>query len=130
MISGSRELLTPGTWKKEGVSYKLETGEITSESRLQNITNLKNALSEYSKNHNNQFPSNLVTHIPDEITCPTPSKGFYIYFPPTENSKPSDILAIEPLTYQGEVHAILNNSEITQLKRQEAQNLTNEENEL
>lgn len=130
MISGARELLTPGAWKKEGIAYKLNnktTTNITPELRLANIIDLQKSLITHAQQNNNKFPSNYIITTPDEIACPIPSKGFYLYFPPTENTKPTDILAAEPLTYGNRINTILNNGKITTHPAQEIQILINRE---
>ncbi|WP_339741890.1 hypothetical protein [uncultured Rubinisphaera sp.] len=71
MISGARELMTPGAWQKNGLTYQVgqtETGnnteitladyklEIMSQRELK-ITELKNQLLIYSARHDGQYPA-------------------------------------------------------------------------
>lgn len=54
MISGARELLTPGAWKKEGATYKLApTDEPERRARLES---LRAVLWNYAKSHDGLLP--------------------------------------------------------------------------
>ena len=64
MISGARELMTPGAWKKQGWTYKLAnpaaeaTGPKTNlEERRQALQKLRLALLQYAAAHEGKFPS-------------------------------------------------------------------------
>ncbi|MDF1754679.1 MAG: hypothetical protein P1U89_17980 [Verrucomicrobiales bacterium] len=59
MISGARELMTPGAWKKEGPTYRLRTDDekaIPTTHRKMMIQNLSQRLSEYATTNNGKFP--------------------------------------------------------------------------
>lgn len=81
MISGARELLTPGAWKKDGLTYKLNDPNgpapsseqsspyvpgpkpeplvigPTEGDRRQKLESLRTALWDYARNHEKQFPA-------------------------------------------------------------------------
>ena len=61
MISGAREVLTPGAWEKRGVGYKLrdELGDLSSGEREEKIKRLKNALWAYAKDHEGKLPKGI-----------------------------------------------------------------------
>jgi hypothetical protein len=64
MISGARELMTPGAWRKQGWTYKLEqpatpdsTPQSNLEERRQALQKLRLALLQYAAAHEGKFPS-------------------------------------------------------------------------
>jgi hypothetical protein len=65
MISGARELMTPGAWTKQGFTYKLTDGaKQTSEAvRRQHLEKLRTALLHFAATHQGRFPW------PDEVTA-------------------------------------------------------------
>jgi hypothetical protein len=62
MISGARELMTPGAWKKQGWTYKLEqptpdsARQANLEERRQALQKLRLALLQYAATHEGKFP--------------------------------------------------------------------------
>jgi hypothetical protein len=89
MISGARELMTPGAWEKNGATYRIREspGRILvsheslakeSESRL---NELKTALWNYANSHDGRFPSDdNATDIPRQLwETPDPSRVRYLY---------------------------------------------------
>src|SRR5690242_855255 len=62
MISGARELLTPGAWKKEGWTYTLDTPAldvpepVTEAVRRQKIEELRFALWDHARKNGGGFP--------------------------------------------------------------------------
>lgn len=82
MISGSRELLTPGAWTKSGATFKLATPpDPAREARRQHLDRLRIALWTYARGHDRCFPPNLdAPEIPEEAwQMPDPSGMRYIY---------------------------------------------------
>lgn len=60
MISGARELMTPGAWEPNGATYKLkDAGETTIEGRREKLKVLKAALWEYARGHDGRFPADV-----------------------------------------------------------------------
>jgi hypothetical protein len=64
MISGARELMTPGAWEPNGATYRLKTrpapkapaDDSLEEGRKQQIASLKKALWQYARAHGGRFP--------------------------------------------------------------------------
>jgi hypothetical protein len=73
MISGARELLTPGAWKKSGLTYHLadDAAEAASRQitgRYQAIQRFHEAIARYAEAHDRYFPPADPTHaIPVEL---------------------------------------------------------------
>jgi hypothetical protein len=61
MISGARELMTPGAWKKQGYTYKLaapkEAAANSEAARRQGLEKLRTALWHFAATHQGKFPS-------------------------------------------------------------------------
>jgi hypothetical protein len=60
MISGARELLTPGAWEKQGSGYRLrgeERAALTKDERREALSALKEAIWAYSKTSGGKAPS-------------------------------------------------------------------------
>src|SRR5262249_45662747 len=62
MISGARELMTPGAWKKQGWTYKLTDDSVQAAEaaerayRKQHLERLRTALWQFAATHNGRFP--------------------------------------------------------------------------
>ncbi len=57
MISGAREFMTPGAWKKQGFTYKLTTPATAPAARRQALEKLRTALWQFAALHHGKFPS-------------------------------------------------------------------------
>jgi hypothetical protein len=87
MISGARELMTPGAWKKVGYTYKLaeEKAKVTEDpheaERRQAMERLRIALWTYARGHDGRFPlADDRGAIPEEAwRVPDPSGMRYLY---------------------------------------------------
>jgi hypothetical protein len=85
MISGARELLTPGAWEKKGLTYRLVPppppieAEITA--RYEAISRLGQWLVEYAKAHQDTYPApEQAGEIPEPLwRLPSPPGGRYVY---------------------------------------------------
>lgn len=105
MISGARELLTPGAWKKQGWTYALAEepvgGEeaVTLQSRRQKIDELRFSLWDHARKNGGQFPSTLDgAGFPRERwNVPGPSAMRYLYSVPNGNG------VDRPLAWEPEV---------------------------
>jgi hypothetical protein len=129
MISGARELLTPGAWVKQGLTYRLapeasptpappDAGE---SARRRKLEELRFALWDYARTHQGRFPpSSAVSEIPPERwQVPDPSGMRYIYtggFGARPETLP---LALEPDIFGGRRFVLLGNGEIRQLDSEE-----------
>jgi hypothetical protein len=60
MISGARELMTPGAWEKKGLTYHLkhaEPEETSDAARFKAFDRLRMALDEYAASHGGRYPN-------------------------------------------------------------------------
>jgi hypothetical protein len=106
MISGARELMTPGAWKKDGLTYKLadptpSTVEPSAEAlqaRKLALDRLRGALWRFAEGHDGRFPPDRSGgEIPDDIwRMPDPSGLCYIYVPGLKPDAGPIPLAYEP----------------------------------
>jgi hypothetical protein len=131
MISGARELMTPGAWEKDGFTYKLakdkaaEPGEESLEvTRRRKIDSLRLALWDYADKHHGQFPTGPESReaVTELWQCPDSSHMPYGYVLGLDLSKKRRILAYEPdffgptrliLTTDGDIKS-MSNAELTQ----------------
>jgi hypothetical protein len=85
MISGARELMTPGAWKKEGYVFKLDEGPKPTEDvdpeRRTRLESLRLALWHYAATHGHRFPpDDKVAEIPSDVwRISDPSGLRYVY---------------------------------------------------
>jgi hypothetical protein len=111
MISGARELMTPGAWRKEGLTYILrddrpgpavasvESGDDAE--RRRRLDQLRILLWNYARHHDGSFPGQTdVPEIPAELwTLPDPSGIRYLYNGGQEADKGDSPLVYEPGIY-------------------------------
>jgi hypothetical protein len=109
MISGARELLTPGAWEKDGLTYRLATSresrqqrqaleaEIQSQRHMR-MHALKGALWEYAKAHDGSFPPNdRDPAIPSGFwETADPSRARFVYIAGRKAGVGSEVVAYEP----------------------------------
>jgi hypothetical protein len=103
MISGARELMTPGAWKKQGLTYKLADAipppppEIDPARKLA-LDRLRASLWRYAEAHGGQYPPDRSGgEVPDEIwRVPDPSGLRYVYVPGLKVDAGPAPLAYEP----------------------------------
>ncbi|CAN5477581.1 hypothetical protein BH11PLA2_BH11PLA2_17190 [soil metagenome] len=122
MISGARELMTPGAWRKQGFTYKLTTdatpplaAEAESETpRRRALESLRTALWQYAATHEGKFPTREQKTAIASNYWLTPNRDEYVYEPGRKAGALSRILAYEPQgPYQRLV--LLTNGDIVQL---------------
>jgi hypothetical protein len=86
MISGARELMTPGAWEKRGLTYRLVQpppppieAEITA--RYEAIRQLGERLVDYAQRHEGAYPApEQAGEIPERFwRVPSPPGGRYVY---------------------------------------------------
>ena len=115
MISGARELMTPGAWKKVGYTYKLDedkppaTAPVPREAeRRQTLDRLRIALWTYARNHGDHFPAaEARSAIPEEAwRMPDASGMHYRYVPGLVPDVGHAVLAYEPALF-GERRMVL-----------------------
>lgn len=85
MISGARELMTPGAWEKHGLTYRLANtpppaSEDQISARYEAIERLRNWLITYAKRNGDYPPSDKPDVIPAELLqVPNIPSGRYVY---------------------------------------------------
>jgi hypothetical protein len=84
MISGARELMTPGAWEKKGVAYRLvpqPPAEAEIAARFDALRRLGDHLKLYTESHGGKFPTTEeFNQIAEPLRrVPTPPGGIYRY---------------------------------------------------
>ena len=110
MISGIREVLTPGAWRRQGASYRLNDPS-QEPARLRSLEHLRAALFEYARRHEGRFPPNdFVLEIPEKLwESPDQLGTHYLYTGGLNTNDVSAILAVEPQAF-GETRFVLTTS--------------------
>ena len=106
MISGARELMTPGAWKKKTYTYELakETGDDDQRDvsddrreRSEALLRLGKALDAYAAEHDGAYPPTGDSSIPAELwRLPGPGGLKYVYCPGRTQRDGKARLAYEP----------------------------------
>jgi hypothetical protein len=109
MISGARELMTPGAWRKEGLTYKLvddgtdvKPAAIPLELRRREaLDRLRVALWTYARSHGGKFPANdNATEIPQDVWhVPDPSGMRFVFRGGLSADQGDEPLAFEPAIF-------------------------------
>lgn len=110
MISGARELLTPGAWEKQGSGYRLREGEDpqpSKEQRLEALRNLQLAIWDYAKSHQGNAPGSPLTEGIAQILWSFPGGGLYCLMPEVKPGVGRKILVYEPSTAGGRRFVLL-----------------------
>lgn len=127
IISGARELLTPGAWEKQGATYRLSTeparpreSELDQE-RQRKLEALRAALWEYAQAHDGRFPgSDAVGEIPADLwQVVGPPRLRYHYVPGGVTDRGSRLLAYEPGIYGGRRLVLLTDGSIKPMTLEE-----------
>lgn len=125
MISGARELMTPGAWRKQGWTYTLEEKPVeasidTREARQRGLEDLRFELWQYAAIHDGQFPSEGEI---DESAWQIPSRpGLkFLYVSGMSVEKAGPLLAFEPATDSGDRLVLLSNGIIAWMSSSEVQ---------
>lgn len=107
MISGARELLTPGVWRRQGTEYRLH--DTASElHRRQCMDFLRASLTTYAAQHGGKYPPHeFVPDIPERVWQAPDSVGTrYIYVAGLGTDCGTNIVACEPVNF-GEERLVL-----------------------
>jgi hypothetical protein len=128
MISGARELMTPGAWRKEGLTYKLADAppppaadRHEAERRL-SLDRLRVALWTYARGHDGRFPTEADARaaIPEEAwRLPDPSGMRYLYVAGSAADRGEAPLAYEPGLFGAERLVLLTDGRIVALTAEE-----------
>lgn len=137
MISGARELLTPGAWEKVGVTYRLAgpkadepAVDYTSEPlRRAKLERLRDALWAYARGHDGQLPAGTTDpDIAAEFWQTTdPSAVSYIYVAARKPHVGAELLAFEPRVFGDGQFALFTSGEIRKLAATELEAVTPKE---
>ena len=101
MISGARELLTPGAWEKQGVGYRLREGgpaEVTKDQRRNAMRKLQDAIWSHAKAHDGNPPGGPLLAGIDPALWRFPGGGLYCLMPGVKPGGGREILVYEPST--------------------------------
>ncbi len=138
MISGARELMTPGAWKQSGATYSLaenrpgqtseETRNATEDQfviRRRKLESLRFALWDFALNHGGRFPTFEERSVIDLQFWQSPdaSRMEYRYVSAAHSPAVPQVLAMEPDIFGDVRLALLTSGEIVSL-RSEAESLT------
>jgi hypothetical protein len=128
MISGARELMTPGAWQKQGFTYKLTHGSSATEDdpavqRKQHLERLRLALWHFAATHNGRFPSaGEMAEVPADLWTIPESGGLrYQYIPGLTATQPAALLACEPELDTRQRLVLRTNGDITEMSSTEIQ---------
>lgn len=125
MISGARELMTPGAWKKDGLTYTLDdvksspleptTGPTESERRAK-LQSLFGALATYAIQHDGKFPPADDATVPEELWKTPHASGMrFIYLPNRTTRDPGRVLACEPELFGDGRLVVFTNGEVKRM---------------
>src|SRR5262249_32013471 len=127
MISGARELMTPGAWKKQGFTYTLAAHDPTAASataggpheveRRHALDRLRAALWTYARHHGGRFPTEGSSpEIPADVwQVPDPSDMRYVYQAGLLADRGAAPLAYEPGLYGGHRLVLLTSGVIVRM---------------
>ena len=105
MISGARELMTPGAWRKQGATYKLADNvplasqpETDLARRRAHLEQLRTALWQFAATHSGHFPGTEEMALISADLWAVPFAGGlnYLYVPGRSAGYLPDVLAYEP----------------------------------
>lgn len=122
MISGARELMTPGAWAKNGITYKLQTPDSAPQpwldtARKRWLENLRDVLREYAVKHDGKLP--VHAYVSDFNTAlwkgGDPGGNWLIYIPGLTFHSKDRVLVYEPATYGASRWALLTDGSVVKL---------------
>ena len=123
MISGARELMTPGAWRKEGFTYKLNnptvpaTGDARLEQRKRKLEDLRTALLHFAATHRGSYPkASELEQIEKALWQIPDAPGVnYIYVPGMQADQTVALVVQEPEWIGTQIFAMQSNGEIVTL---------------
>ena len=110
MISGARELLTPGAWEKQGAGYRLrEDGPapLEKEDRRQALRKIQQAIWDYAKAHGGNAPASPLVEGIDPSLWNFEGGGLYCLMPGVRPAVGREILVYEPSAAGGRRFVLL-----------------------
>jgi hypothetical protein len=126
MISGARELMTPGAWKKDGVTYTLDDGkkpvpdtipiEPPETTRREKLHALFAALAAYALQHDGRYPPSGDPAIAADLWKTPHASGMrYVYSSGRTTQDPGRVLACEPELFGDGRLALFTNGEVKRM---------------
>jgi hypothetical protein len=125
MISGARELMTPGAWEKQGLTYRLTDKPATApaaddsyeQERRERLETLRGVLQQYARAHDGRYPPGTAdAGIADELwVAPDASHRRYHYVPGLAVGGEAAPLVYEPATYGDSRFVLLTDGSIKRM---------------
>ncbi len=110
MISGARELLTPGVWEKQGAGYRLRENEpasLAKDERRQALRRIQNVIWDYAKAHDGNPPASPLIGGIDHEVWNFKGGGFYCLMPNVRPGVGRDVMVYEPSAAGGRRFVLL-----------------------
>jgi hypothetical protein len=130
MISGARELMTPGAWKKRGWTYTLADASPADASALrrQALERLRFALWQYAATHDGRFPPEGDRSIADELWQVPGWAGLrFLYVANQSVDQGGRLLLFEPAMNENERLVVLTNGFAGSMRTAEIERQLSEE---
>jgi len=122
MISGARELMTPGAWEKQGSTYRLaqKSGDPAidlDQRRRRQLERLRDALWDFAHTHDGHFPPDANdTAIANEVwKLPDTANMRYLYLGGSKTFPSGKPLAHEPEIYGSDRYLLYSNGDIRKM---------------
>jgi hypothetical protein len=124
MISGARELMTPGAWEPNGATYRLKSRsapedatDSLEEARREQIVRLKKALWQYARAHGGRLPESRTDPaiLPALWQLPDASGMQYVYLGGVVTPFDGVPVACEPEIYPGARWALFSDGEVRRM---------------
>ncbi len=126
MISGARELMTPGAWNHVGNFYELKSpkqapDQWVDSARIKALERLRVALWKYAETHRGYLPtSRFETNIADSVWQGiAPDNSFFCYWGGLKSDEGKPIIAYEGHIYGPERYVLRANGTISLMKAEE-----------
>jgi hypothetical protein len=126
MISGARELMTPGAWAKNGITYNLKTPDSNPQpwldaARKHWLETLRDGLRDYAGKHDGKLP--VHAYVSDFNTSlwkgVGPDAHWLIYMPGQTFGASNRVLVYEPASYGAKRWALLTDGSVVQMSATE-----------
>jgi len=122
MISGARELMTPGAWARSGVLYEIRDPDKDpkpwlKEGRRMSLERLRAELWLYAERHSGTFPtSREAAELPGEARRSIDPNGLsLVYVPGAKPDSGTDVVAYEPGSFGAQRMVLLSNGDIVEM---------------
>lgn len=115
MISGARELLTPGAWEKQGTGYRLREDDpipLDKGKRREALRRIQGAIWDHAKAHGGNAPASPMAAGMDPGLWEFAGGGLYCLMPGVRPAVGRDILVYEPSAAGGRRFVLLSDGSI------------------